>query len=407
MPARTMARLAWLTFGLVALAYLTSLGFSVLNRATHYPGVPAFDALVVAFFSFPAVGVMVASRHSGNAIGWILLSIGLAWGLHGLLKGYSLYGLVTRPGSLPRPDMALALGSWLWVPAVGLMAIFLILLFPDGRLASPRWRALAWLSAITLGVLSLTGLFRPGPFSDDGFPGVTNPLGAEALRPVLGVLDASAILLLLLCIAASAVSLVQRFRRSQGEERFQLKWLAAAAGAVAFAYAAFMAAGGVKYFFGVAIVPAWFAHISVGSFLLIPVAIGIAILRYRLYDIDIIINRALVYGALTVLLALAYFGIVVLLQRAFDPITGESDVAIAASTLAVAALFRPLRARVQTFIDHRFYRRKYDAEQTLADFSARLRDQLDLDALTAELVAVVTRTMQPSHVSLWLRPRPP
>jgi hypothetical protein len=214
-----------------------------------------------------------------------------------------------------------------------------------------------------------------------------------------------AIALIPTTMVASAVALVLRFRRSRGEERLQLKWLAAAAGTVASLYLVAMA-GSLTYAFSDAKAdPLWaqvLDQVALVSCGLIPIAIGIAILKHRLYDIDLIINRTLVYGGLTALLAATYFGIVVLLQGVI-PAAGDSDLTIAGSTLAVAALFRPLRARVQSFIDRRFYRRKVDAQRTLESFSSRLRDDVDLDHLSADLLGVVRDTLQPAHASLWLR----
>ena len=414
MKARTASRLAWVVFGFVALCFLSGLVLSVLNatgpHASDRGQIVGEAVLSLAMLSFPFVGVLIATRQPRNAIGWILLAIGLVGELP--LEGYVRYAFVTDPGSLPRPDVVAVLTSGMWVPSFGLVGTFLLLLFPDGRLPSPRWRQLARLCALVLIVVTIALPVIPGPLPEVAetpfLPDVPNPLGIEALRPILGGLY-GLLLLLPLCIVGCALGLIVRFRRSRGHERMQLKWLAAGAGLAATLYFPAIAFA-VPYGWGGETTPVWLAvlqNVSTYAFVLIPVAIGFAVLRYRLYDIDVIINRALVYGVLTALLALAYFGIVVVLQRAFDPVTQGSDLAIAASTLAVAALFRPLRSRVQAFIDHRFYRRKYDAGQTLAEFSARLRDQLDLDSLSSELAAVVTRTMQPSHVSLWLRPPPP
>ncbi|MDQ3766501.1 MAG: hypothetical protein M3346_04050 [Actinomycetota bacterium] len=407
--SRTASRLAWVAFGFVTFVYLAGLAFSLLNRSTDHPGVSTFDPIVVALFAFPVVGVLVASRQPWNPTGWILLAIGLAWGLYSLLNGYSLYGLVTQPGALPRPDLSVALSSWLWIPAVGLMGTFLILLFPDGRLPSPRSRPLARLSGITMVVASVEVVVAPGSFADEGFPSVTNPLGINALRPIIGVVDPISIALLLLCIVGSTIALIRRFRRSHGQEHLQLKWLAAAAGVVAFAYLAMMVVGGFFYYSGSQSRPLWsniLEQVAVCSFVLVPLAMGVAILRHRLYDIDLLINRTLVYGALTILLSLVYVGGVVGAGNLLRSVTGQTNnnLAVAASTLAVAALFRPALARIQSFIDRLFYRRKYDAAQTLEAFSERLREQVELDSLTSDLLATVGSTMQPTHTSLWIKP---
>ena len=302
-------------------------------------------------------------------------------------------------------------------PGIGLIGTFLLLLFPDGHLPSRRWRPLAWLSGLVLTFLTLVIPVLPAPMSEviqnPSFVNAPNPLGVEALRPVLDRIYAI-VLLVPVCVVGCALSLIVRFRRSRGHERLQLKWLAAAAGVTAAIYLVTMV---TSFFWGGELwadqkTPVWVTalqHLSVFAFVLIPVAIGTAILRYRLFDVDVIINRALVYGVLTAALALVYAGTVVGLGAAARAVTQQetNNLAVAASTLAVAGLFGPLRRRVQSFIDRRFYRHKYDAQQTLADFSARLRDHVDLDSLNAELLAVVTRTMQPSRVSLWLKPPAP
>ena len=416
MEDRRAPRLAWAIFGFNALIFAGTVGFSLFNFWAE--GSSGWDATVgsalaaAAFFSFPAVGLLVASRQPRNAIGWILLAIGLAWESYFLVDGYLRYAWETHPGALWRPDLVLVLTSWLWVPAVGLMGTFLVLLFPDGRLPTPRWRPLARLSALAMILLSVAGPLMPVPLAEVGGGsdlaprGVANPLGLQGLSPFLGVISV-AVGLLVLCIVGSAASLVHRFRRSRGRERLQLKWVAAAAATVAVAYLLFMASGFVdalddqrrSTWVGIAesVVPL--------SFVLIPVAAGAAILKHRLYDIDSIINRALVYGALTAALALVYVGAVVGVGAIVRAVTRQesNNLAVAASTLVVAGMFGPLRRGIQSFIDRRFYRHKYNAEQTLADFSAGLRDQVDLDSLNAELVGVVTRTVQPSLVSLWLK----
>jgi len=297
-----------------------------------------------------------------------------------------------------------------WVPPVGLLGIYMILLFPDGRLPSRRWRPFAWFSGAVMTLICISFVFVPGPLEDH--PGVRNPLGLESY-PWLAIVAIFAVSLLPLCILTSAFSLVLRYRRSGGEVREQIKWLAFAASFV-----------GVVYFGGLitqllfapdpltpeGTTPLWASleqNLLLLSYVGIPLAIGFAILKYRLYDIDILINRALVYGTLSVLLAGIYEGSIVLLQEVFRALTGQqSGLAIVASTLVIAALFTPFRRRIQSFIDRRFYRRKYDAAKTLEAFNSRLRDETDLDALSTDLVGVASATMQPAHVSLWLRPDP-
>ena len=292
---------------------------------------------------------------------------------------------------------------------MGLLGIYLILLFPNGKLPSRRWRPLAWLSGVVMVLASLGITFSPGPL--EGHPGVRNPFGLEEAPPWVWTAGIAILLLLPLCMIASALSLVLRYRRSGGEEREQIKWIAFAASVVGLLYLITMVSS-LTYSgpWGAAGTPLWLGLLqqaALASFAAVPIAVGFAVLKYRLYDIDVVINRTLVYGALTAALALIYFGGVATVQAIFRALTGQEQqpqLAVVVSTLVIAALFNPLRHRIQYFIDRRFYRRKYDARKTLESFSAKLREETDLDALNAELVGVVRDTMQPAHVSLWLRP---
>jgi len=322
-----------------------------------------------------------------------------------------LYALVSQPGSLPGAKIAAWLAEWTWVPSVGLIGTFLVLLFPDGRLPSRRWRAVAWLAVTAMLFPGLSLAFLPGPLEETPGIAIANPFGIEATRSILEMVGAVGFFLLPFCFVASAVSMVLRFRRSQGIERQQLKWFVSAAALLAVTFTATVVA---SFFVGdlsgrsappLALKVA--QDITTLTFAGLPVAAGIAILRYRLYDIDRIINRTLVYGSLTATLAVVYFGSVVSLQAAFRALSGQdSTLAVVASTLAIAALFNPLRRRMQGFVDRRFYRSKYDARKTLEAFTARLREETDLEALSDDLVGVIRDTMQPEHVSLWLRPDP-
>ena len=327
-----------------------------------------------------------------------------------IIDSYTFYCLA-KPGSVSFPVGIYALSEWLWVPAVGLVGTYLVLLFPDGRLPSSRWRPLAWLSGAVIVVLSAAILLAPGPLQS--LEGVRNPFGLEGAP---WVADTAYIVLplFLVCILASTLSLVLRYRGSGGEERQQIKWIAFTASVVGLLYLMAVVASAMfrsEETWFAAGSPLWLDLLSYAallSFTAIPIAVGFAVLKYRLYNIDLLINRTLVYGSLTAMLVGVYVGSIVLLQGLLRALTGqESQLAIVASTLAVAALFNPLRGRIQGFIDRRFYRRKYDAAKTLEAFSARLRDETDLDALNAELVGEVRETMQPAHVSLWLRPDPP
>ena len=370
------------------------------------------DLLIfVSFLAFPVVGALISSRRPRNPIGWICLSAGLFWMLIIFSGDYSAYG-VAVPGSVPFPVTVNALlYAWLWVPTVGLIGIYLILLFPDGKPPSRRWRPLAWLSGVVIAVESVAVFVTPGPL--EGLGGARNPFGLEGYL-WLEVVGWIVLLLLPLCMVASAISLVLRFRISGAVVRQQIKWLAFAASFMGSIYLLIMSVGFVVWLVSA---PGTYSDLGTEtwwgailedvmllSFAAVPVAIGFAILRYRLYDIDLVINRTLVYGSLTVTLALLYVGSVVTLQYASRALTGgESQLAIVASTLVIAALFNPLRRRIQKLIDRRFYRRKYDAQKTLSAFSKTLREETDLEALNAELLTVIRETIQPVHVSLWLR----
>jgi hypothetical protein len=283
--------------------------------------------------------------------------------------------------------------SWLWFLLIFVPMSLLLLLFPDGRLPSPRWRLVAWGVALGTAGGVVGNALKAGPLVD--FPQIANPYGFDS--PVVGIAGVAGSIVAGCSMLACAVSLIVRLRRAGSEQRQQIKWLA---------YGGTVMVGGVCVG-ALAIpwnVPASIAIMSV-SLLGLPVFTGIAIVRHHLYDIDILINRTLVYATLTATLALVYFGGVTGLQRLLSPVMGEGNgLAVVASTLLIAALFNPLRRRIQAFIDRRFYRSKYDARKTLESFSAKLRDETDLEALNDELVKVVRETMQPGHVSLWLRP---
>ena len=382
MNTRTAAWLAWSVCGLTVVLVACTVALAFLNRsevrAVIFP-------LGVTLSS--VVGGLVASRRPANPVGWFFLGIGGCMAITVVAAEYATYGL-------PRAQAMAWLQSWLWVPGVMLLFCFLPLYFPDGRLVSRRWR---WVVRLAL-IACVTGaaLFALSP-GEIPYMGVDNPLGIEALRPVSDFLETIYLALYFLLWFASAASLVARFRRSGSTERQQIKWLAFAASAVP---VWFLTNAPIE-----AAVPNLFQVVDALIFsALIPVAAGVAILRYRLYDIDVVINRTLVYGSLTATLVAVYFGGIVVLQRVFVVLTGErSTLAIVASTLLIAALFNPLRRRIQWFIDRRFYRRKYDARKTLEAFSFRLRDETDLETLNGDLVGVVRETMQPAHASLWLR----
>jgi hypothetical protein len=341
-------------------------------------------------------GAVITSRVPGNAVGWIFLAIGVLLGLLFTAGAYSDLALDMGYDSPPGGPFAAWIGVWIFIPAAFGLPMFLLLLFPDGRFVSKRWRLVGWLLGFLVVFAAASKAFEPGRIP----PGIENPLApGGAAGKVFEVLSPATDALALPGFALAVAGLVVRMRRSRGVERQQLKW---------FAYSAALVGAGLGTAVFVPEGPAADLAFLVGLLALagLPLAAGIAILRYRLYDIDVIVNRTLVYGSLTVALVAVYVGSVVSLQYVFRTLTGGgSQLAIVASTLAIAALFNSLRLRIQAFIDRRFYRRKYDAARTLEAFSARLRDETDLEQLNSELLAVVRTTMQPEHATLWLRKR--
>ena len=404
MSGRVVSWLAWSLWSLSLASAVASAVFRSLNLAapTAVPQEPlVFDVwFLLVSLSFATVGALVAYRQPKNAIGWIFCALGICNSLAAAGQGYTVYALMTGPGHLPGGAVTNWLSSLLAGPIVFAMFALVLLLFPDGRPLSRRWRPAIWLD-LTAIALIFAFAFKPGPL-ETSLLNVSNPFGIEGAGALLEALGIAGILLALAAAAAGAVSLVLRLRRSRGDERQQLKWFAFA-GAV---FCAVFATGPVLWSLPPSSGFGWiWTVLFLSAVSTIPAAAGIAILRYRLYDIDVIINRTLVYAALTVILVGIYLGAVISLQYAFRTLTGqETQLAIVASTLAIAALFNPLRRRIQGFIDRRFYRRKYDAAKTLEEFGARLRDETDLEDLSDDLVGVVRNTVQPEHVSLWLKP---
>jgi hypothetical protein len=395
MSARAAAWLAWIMWALSIALTMLSLWRLILNLS--HPNVPVYlyweeDTLLAVGYS--TVGAVAASHRPGNPVGWVLCSIGLSWGLAHFTSEYATYGLLAAPGSLPAAEAAAWIYSWVWVPGLGII-VFLPLLFPSGRLPSPRWRPFAWFSVLLAGTGTIMAAFSPGP--GVGLS-IRNPFGIVSLPDLSEQLQA----LMFVLIFVVSASLVVRLHHARGVERQQIKWVAyagALGGGASLPTYTVLEAVNLQWLQLIGHVPALIGIVGV------PTAVGIAILRYRLYDIDLIINRTLVYGSLTAMLLGLYFGGIVVLQRLIVLLTGQkSTLAVVASTLLIAALFNPLRRRLQSFIDRRFYRGKYDARKTLERFSAQLRDETDLDALSEDLVGVVRETMQPAHASLWLRP---
>jgi hypothetical protein len=388
---RGAKRLAAALAGLVIALLIASFVFSASSKS----GVDVADSILVTGvgLTFAAVGVIIAWRQPRNAIAWVFVSAGVGAGLGALSGSYADHWIASGSGSETLGKTAAIYGDNSWVPFILLPLTFLLLLFPDGRLPSRRWRPVACAAGLGIAATFVSGLLKPGPVSD--YPQVRNLLGVDAVW--VDLLAGLGALLVLIGLAGSVAALIIRFRRARRAQRQQMKWLAYA-GALAGCTLplALLAYDDAEPVANTAIML---------TVLGIPVATGVAILRHRLYDIDVVINRTLVYGALTAILAAAYLGCVLLLQLLLNGVTGDSGLAVAGSTLAVAALFRPARGRIQEIVDRRFYRRKYDAQRTLEEFAARMRDQVELNALDAELGAVVRETLQPAHVSLWLRER--
>jgi hypothetical protein len=403
MSRRTATWLAWslcaLSLALTALSLLL-LAFNRSDPNTHIYEYWQVDTLVPVSFSI--IGAIVASRLPANPVGWLFCAAACVAAVDHFSAEYALYALLAQPTSLPAGEALAWLASWAWILYAGCIALSL-LLFPNGRPPSRRWKWLAWLSVILTIAGAVWVAFSPGVIGNLG--SIRNPLGIEGLPS--GFKPVQTIMLALLFVAALS-TLVVRLRRARGIERQQIKWPAFTV--VVVAGSSFLSDTAISEAIGLRWLE-WAGYvIFIPALIGFPISIGIAIVRYRLYDIDILINRTLVYGALSATLALIYFGGVATTQAIFRALTGQQEqpqLAIVISTLLIAALFNPLRRRIQRFIDRRFYRRKYDARKTLEAFSAKLRDETDLDALSDDLVGVVKETMQPSRISLWQRPDTP
>jgi hypothetical protein len=360
-------------------------------------GFRGFTAVFAITFGTTGALIVAARR---NLVGWLLLVGGALSGVQCLCEEYAIYGVVAHPGSLPAAAILGWINSWIWVGIVALVGIFVPLWFPTGHFLSPRWRV-AGIATVAAAVFLGTALaLQDGPLNNAPF--VENPFGVQGFK----VLDVSTgtpgpVFLigygaLVSCALAAIGSVVARFRAARGIERQQLKTLAFGGGILVLG---FLAGAGLQQQGKVG------QLFFISALQVVPFAVAVAVLRYRLYDIDVLINRALVYGATTGAIAIAFFAGIVILQAALRPITGGSELAVAASTLVCFALFQPIRRAVQSTVDRRFYRSRYDASQTLDLFVSRLAGEVDLDAIGAELGNAVGVTMRPSHVSLWLRDR--
>jgi hypothetical protein len=374
----------------------SAIGLALLAASWEAPAPDSwgFRGFTIVFATaYGGVGAILASRRPENRVGWILLAAGTCSAVQLLVEEYAIFGVVDRTVPLPGAAFAGWVESWIWLVGVVLIVVITLLLFPNGKFVSPRWRIVAWLAAADL-VVGVAGLaFAAGPLNNAPF--ALNPY------PVLGepghyLFYASFAGVVLLATSAAA-SLVVRYRRSAGAGQQQLKWLALEAVLISIA----IVIVGLAQAFAPTFKPVQVLFIVVLA--LMPVAIGVAILRYRLYDIDVLINRALVYAATTAAIALTFFGGIVVLQAGLRPLTGGNEVAVAASTLVCFALFQPIRRRMQSTVDRRFYRSRYDAARTLDRFTSELAGEVDLGAVRASLIEAVGETVQPTHASVWLR----
>jgi hypothetical protein len=425
MSRRTAAWLAWSVWAVcVVLITLTLvLDFTTEELPLDVGGFrydPGFALLTgVLSLAYPAVGALIDSRLPTNPIGWIFCSLGLIYVTQRFAIAYADHALLETL-ALPWGEFAAWFSTWIGF-AFPTLAVFLMLLFPGGRLPSRRWRIVVWLTVCgaamsALGVAFMPGILLHHRYVDNPFEIVGVIYGKLTTYGFFGVSRLLGMTLLSTSLLVALFSVILRLRHARGNDRQQLKWFLFAAvpltfvgsldgldGIVANFTTDFMFNPVYMLYSRGLLVPV--LYVEVLALLLIPVFTYIAILRYNRYDIDVVVNRTLVYGSLSAMLVALYFVAIVVLQRVFVLLTGQrSTLAVVASTLLIAGLFTPLRRSIQLFIDRRFYRSKYDARKTLEAFSATLRDKTDLDAVSDDLVGVVRETMQPAHVSLWLRP---
>jgi hypothetical protein len=381
--------LGWALGLLSVVAALVSMVFAGLNGPVLVRVVTHDEAAgIIVAIAAGMLGGLIVARDSGNPVGWIFLTVGASSGLANVAGEYATYSLVTRPGSLPGGTFASWLQAWIWLPGYGAVAL-LFLLFPDGQLPTRRWRPVAWATSASLTLAAVATAAATWPYRGPALLG-TAPAGLpKSQLGLAGSVIRLAPVPLLACTIPCVAALVVRLRRARGVERQQLKW---------FAYAATLT---LVIEIAATLLPRQRSPLEIVAALCLLAGPAIGIFKHHLFDIDQLINRTVVYTLLSATLAAGYAGSVLLLQ-AVSPL-GGSTLAVAGSTLAMAGLFRPARRRIQAAVDGRFNRRRYDATQTIAAFSGRLRDQVDLDTLTREFLEVVQTTMEPTTVSLWLR----
>jgi hypothetical protein len=427
MSHRTASWLAWSLWALcvVLIALALVLDFMTEELPLEVGGFrydPGFAVLTgVLSLAYPAIGALIASRLPANPIGWIFCGTGLIYAMRRSTTAYADYAFI-EPSALPWGEVSAWLSTWVGFSAGPALGVFLLLLFPDGWSPSRRWRILRWVTVVAAIMIAVGLAFMPGTLITHEY--LDNPFEIVVVGPGVTTFDlfgASHVLglaLMSVSLLAALLTVVLRLRRARGDERQQLKWFLFAAvpltvlgtldglDQIVYSFTRNFMFHPIYVLYSLGLlVPV--VYVEVLALLLVPVFTYIAILRYNLYDIDVVVNRALVYGSLTATLVALYFGGIVVLQRLFVLLTGQqSTLAVVASTLLIAALFTPLRRRIQGFIDRRFYRSKYDARKTLEAFSTKLKNETDLEALNNDLVGVVRETMQPEHISLWLRPDP-
>ena len=402
---RATTVVAWTIWVLALLSLAIALVTPTSSGPTDVVGaITALLVILAAVLPAVTVGAILATRFPRNPVGWLLQVSGLAIALVVAASNLADYGLTIQPGSVPGAVWFAWLNEWDWLPVIACALVYLPPIFPTGHLLSPRWRVVVGAGTVGFAIATLESALAPFP-PDDYQPAVQNPLSVGVGGPVgdlAALLGTASHFVVIGAVFLALASLVLRYRRGSGIVRQQLKW-----------FAAVIAIGGPATVIALLTSNATDAVIAdisniaflvaLLSFALLPVAIGIAILRYRLYEIDRLISRTLVYGALAALLAGAYVGSVLALSALLAPLTSENSLAVAGSTLLVAALFQPVRRRVQSVVDRRFYRSRYDASQELADLSQRLRGEVDLDGVKAEVITTIGRTLQPASASIWLR----
>jgi signal transduction histidine kinase len=398
-------RLVYIAFASITGLYVFAIVFAVVVTAMGDKAGAGDLTFSLLTFTFPLVGFLICRRQPQNTVGWILLVIGFGWIAPSLFDAYGHWALVTRPGSLPGGAVAVALVSWTWIPPVGLMGTYLLLLFPNGKLLSPRWRIVGWVSAFAMVGGALGILFSEADLGEEGFPGLQNPLHIPSLAGIIEIL-VICIPLIALCIVASAVSLVMRFRRSSGLERLQLKWLTAAASILGALYAVAIVAS-FSNAWGLPTAPLWvrvIQQLASMSFFLIPISIGIAILRHRLFDIDIVVNKALVYGVLAAFISLVYVGVVVGIGTLVGA-GGELNLGLSlAATAIVAVAFQPIREFAQRLANRIVYGERVSPYEAVTTFSHQISESLSFDEVLPRMAEAAARGVNgtKSRVALFL-----